>query len=242
MANGDNPIVPGHLVRFARGIRSLVDKPYRRAARTLRNLPRIEYRTVVDAGAYRGTFTDAFLEVHRPSRVVLVEPTLALAENLRSKFGGRSGFSVVAAALSDRNGEADFEVNKSGASSSLLKIDPRNSQWFGLNLNVVRTVRVPTLTLPQLMKEQQLQEIDLLKLDLQGAERSVLIGGEAVLDRVRVIYAEVFFERLYADAWLFWETNDFLLRRGFKLCGLSEIAHALDGDLLQANATFRRIV
>jgi hypothetical protein len=81
----------------------------------------------------------------------------------------------------------------------------------------------------------------LLKLDLQGAERLVLSGGAEVLKRVRVIYTEVFFEQLYSGAWLFWEMNEFLSGRGFKLCGLSNIVHAADGDLVQANATFRKL-
>lgn len=240
MAFRRNPIEPGPLVRFGRQLRSLVDKRYRRAFRALRNLPRIEYRTLVDAGAHHGAFTDAFLELHRPSRVVLVEPIPELAEKLKKQFENRPGFSVVVAALSDSNGEADFEINTSDASSSLLKIDSRSSKWFDLDLSVARKISVPTLTLPQLMDEQQLDEIDLLKLDLQGAERLVLTGGETVLDRIRVVYTEVFFERLYAGAWLFWEINDFLAARGFKLCGLSSIVHAPDGSLLQANATFRR--
>jgi len=231
---------PGRLVRIARGLRSAVDAPYRRAARSLRHLPRIEYRTVIDAGAHRGTFTSAFLELHRPARLVLVEPIPELVGQLRNKFHDHSELAVVAAALAEKNGEADFEINRSAPSSSLLKIDPRNSEWFGRNLEIARTIRVPTLTLVQLMADQQLDAIDLLKLDLQGGERMALVGAEPVLDRVHVIYTEVFFERLYAEAWLFWELNDFLRERGFRLCGLSNIVHAIDGNLLQGNATFRR--
>jgi FkbM family methyltransferase len=231
---------PSHLALIARGLRSVIDKSYRRAARSLRNLPQIEYRAVIDAGANRGAFTSAFLELHRPARLVLVEPIPELAETLRQTFRGRSGISVVAAALAERNGDADFEINFSKASSSLLRIDPRNTEWFGRNLEIERTIRVPIVTLVQLMADQQLETIDLLKLDLQGGERLALMGGAPVLDRVHVIYTEVFFERLYANAWLFWEMNDFLRARGFKLCGLSNIVHAVDGNLLQANATFRR--
>jgi FkbM family methyltransferase len=206
----------------------------------MRHLPRLEYRSVIDAGANRGAFTDAFLRLHHPDRVVLVEPIPDLAAKLRVRFARRRGFSVVAAALSDHHGTAEFEINQSPASSSLLKIDPRNIEWFGRDLRVARTLHVPTLTLPELMSEQQLETIDLLKLDLQGAERLVLSGGEAVLPRVRVIYTEVFFEALYAGAWLFWDTHEFLCAHGFKLCGLSNIVHARNGDLVQANATFRR--
>ncbi len=228
------------LARLGRQARSLFDKPYRRAYRNLRHLPRLEYRSVIDGGANRGSFTDAFLQLHRPERLVLVEAIPDLAEKLRVRYAVESGISVVSAALSDRNGEARFEINQSDASSSLLPIDPRNSEWFSRDLRVARTVTVPTMTLPALMEEQGLQGVDLLKLDLQGAERSVLTGGTAVLERVRVIYTEVFFEQLYAGAWLFWEMNEFLSGRGFKLCGLSNIVHARDGDLVQANATFRQ--
>lgn len=227
--------------RLGRQVRSLVDKPYRRAYRNLRHLPRREYRVVIDGGANRGSFTDAFLQLHRPERLVLVEAIPELAQGLRSRYADKPGISIVPAALSDRNGEAPFEINRSDASSSLLPIDPRNSRWFSRDLRVERTVQVPTMTLPALLDGQELQTVDLLKLDLQGAERLVLTGGAAVLDRVQVIYTEVFFEQLYADAWLFWQMNEFLAGHGFKLCGLSNIVHASDGDLVQANATFRKL-
>jgi FkbM family methyltransferase len=226
--------------RLGQQFRSLFDRQYRRAFRNFRHLPRLEYRVVIDGGAHLGSFTDALLQLHRPERLVLVEATPDLAGKLRARYAGKPGISVVAAALSDRNGEAPFEINRWASSSSLLPIDPRNTEWFGRDLRVARTMQVPTITLPALMEAEELQTVDLLKLDLQGAERLVLTGGETVLDRVRVIYTEVFFEQLYAGAWLFSATNEFLAGRGFKLCGLSNIVHATDGDLVQANATFRR--
>jgi FkbM family methyltransferase len=227
--------------RFAQEFRSLFDKQYRRAFRNLRHLPRIEYRFVIDAGANRGAFTDAFLRLHRPERIVLVEAIPDLAMKLQARYENDPRISVVSAALSDRNGQAQFEINRFEASSSLLPIDPRNSEWFGRDLRVANSISVMTLTLPELMGRQKLERVDLLKLDLQGAERLVLSGGAEVLDRVGVIYTEVFFEPLYAGAWLFREMNEFLAGRGFKLCGLSNIVHAADGDLVQGNATFRKL-
>ena len=226
--------------KWGRELRSLVDAPYRRAYRTLRNLPRIEYRNVIDAGANRGSFTDAFLQLHRPTKLVLVEAIPEMAQALVSRFANRPEIRVAAVALSDRDGEASFEINRSAASSSLLAIDPRNSDWFGRDLQVARTVTVPTRSLPSLLREQEMASVDLLKLDLQGAERLVLTGDGEILERVRVIYTEVFFETLYAGAWLFSEMHNFLSARKFKLCGLSNIVHARNGDLVQANATFRQ--
>ena len=229
------------MARLGQELRSLLDKQYRRAFRNLRHHPRLSYRNVIDGGANQGAFTDAFLRLHNPERLILVEAIPELAEKLRTHYANDRRIAVVAAALSDRNGEARFEINRSEASSSLLPIDPRNSKWFSRDLPVAKTITVPTLTLPELMSRHGLEEVDLLKLDLQGAERLALTGGAEMLERVQVIYTEVFFEQLYAGAWLFWETNEFLSGHGFKLCGLSNIVHAADGDLVQANATFRKL-
>jgi FkbM family methyltransferase len=225
---------------LGREVRSLFDKQYRRAFRNLRHLPRLDYQIVIDGGANRGAFTDAFRQLYQPRRLVLVEAIPHLAETLRERYAAKPGISVVAAALSDQTGAAQFEINRFEPSSSLLPIDPRNADWFGRDLRVARTLQVPTISLPALLQDQGLQTVDLLKLDLQGAERSVLTGGEGALDCIQVIYTEVFFEQLYAGAWLFGEMNEFLVSRGFKLCGLSNIVHAQDGNLVQANATFRR--
>jgi FkbM family methyltransferase len=228
------------MARIAQEIRSLFDRHYRRAFRNLRHLPRLEYRRVVDAGANRGAFTDAFLRLHAPERMILVEAIPELALKLGAKYERDPRISVIAAALSDRNGNARFEINRSEASSSLLPIDPRNSEWFGRDLSVANAIIVPTIKLSELMTREKLDGVDLLKLDLQGAERLVLSSAAKVLDRVRVIYTEVFFERLYESAWLFGELTEFLSGHDFKLCGLSNIVHAANGDLVQANATFRR--
>ena len=227
--------------QLAQQLRSLFDKEYRRAFRNLRHLPRLKYRSMVDAGANRGGFTDAFLRLHNPERLVLVEANPEFAMKLRDKYSTDARISVIAAALSDSTGDANFEINSYPDASSLLPIDPRNSEWWSRDLSVARSIVVPTLSLGDLIEREKLETIDLLKLDVQGAERRVLTGSFEILDRVRVIYTEVFFEPLYRDAWLFRETNEFLAGHGFKLCGLSNVVHAADGDLLQANATFRKI-
>ncbi len=227
--------------QFGQRVRSLFDREYRRAFRNLRHLPRLKYRFVIDAGANRGGFTDAFLRLHNPERVVLVEANPEFAAKLRNKYSADARISVIEAALSEGGGPATFEINSYPDASSLLPIDPRNSTWWNRDLSVARSVVVPTLSLADLLARENLEAIDLLKLDVQGAERRVLSGASEILDRVRVIYTEVFFEPLYREAWLFREMNEFLAAHGFKLCGLSNIVHAADGDLLQANATFRKI-
>jgi len=86
---------------LAQQFRCLVDNRYRRAYRSLRHLPRIEYRTVIDAGANRGSFTDALLPLEQPSKVVMVEALPNLAADLKTGHAGHAFISVEASALSD---------------------------------------------------------------------------------------------------------------------------------------------
>lgn len=222
-------------------VRSAASSYYRRAHRSFRDLPRIQYRAIVDAGAYRGSFTDAFLEVHSPDRVLLVEPTPESAERLRTKYRNRRGIEVAEVTLSGSSGAAEFDINRWSGASSLLPIDPRNRVWFDRDLDVAEKVAVKTVSLPELLDQYGFASVDLLKLDLQGAEGLVLEAAVPALSRIKVLYVEVFFESLYNGAWLFPDLWRFLTAQQFKLCGLVNIAHGRNGDLLQANAIFHRL-
>jgi FkbM family methyltransferase len=227
-------------VNLQRIYRKLTSSYYRRASRSFRDLPRIRYATVVDAGAHKGSFADAFLQVHDPQRLVLVEPNPDLAKQLRTKYAGQAKIEIVPAALSAATGTVDFHVNRQSAASSILPINPQNDRWFGRKLDVIGKLSVPAVTLRDLFEQCHLESVDLLKLDLQGMEGAVLSAGESILPRVNAIYTEVLFEPLYKDAWLFFDLWAYLRERSFTLCGIVNVAHGRDGALLQANAIFRR--
>jgi FkbM family methyltransferase len=227
-------------VNLTQSFRKLTSSYYRRVSRSFRDLPRIPYRTVVDAGAHKGAFADAFLAVHKPEKLVLVEPNPHLVEQLRTKYASRAAIEIAPVALSASSGTVDFYLNRQSAASSLLPINPENDRWFGRKLDVIGKVTVPALTLRDLFEQYRLASVDLLKLDLQGMEGAVLDAGESILPRVNAIYTEVLFESLYKDAWLFFQLWPYLRQRGFTLCGITNVAHGHNGDLLQANAIFRR--
>jgi len=53
-----------------------------------------------------------------------------------------------------------------------------------------------------------------------------------------VIYTEIFFERLYENAWIFRELEDFPDDSRFQACGYRTLFMRATGSLVQANATF----
>ncbi len=62
-----------------------------------------------------------------------------------------------------------------------------------------------------------LEKIDVLKMDLQGAELEVIQGGNRTLANCVAIVTEVRFHRIYENEPLFGEIDVTLRKRGFKL-------------------------
>lgn len=137
---------------------------------------------VVDVGANIGDFT---LQVARrcpAGRVFAVEP---VGEHVRMiaaqlRLNGIGNVICVQRAL----GASDRET--------VIRL-------YGIGSNAAgsegKTEKVRLCTLPQLMREQGIEQIDLLKLDCEGAEWDILPGAEEVFPRIRQICMEFHCER-----------------------------------------------
>ncbi len=195
---------------------------------------------VMDIGAFQGRFTDAALAYWRPDPVWLVEANPDMAAVLREKYRRRSECRIIHAAIADRSGTANLRVNERLGSSSILPILPEAERVFGHTLAERQVLAVPARTLDALFEEHDIDRVDLMKVDIQGAERQLIEGGRHALKSVSVLYTEVMFTPQYAGAAGFEELHRLLCDAGFRLRGLSEGRLGTDGALAYADALFVR--
>ena len=130
-------------------------------------------RIFIDIGAHIGSVIAAVME-HDPSvRVIAAEPIPEKARSLVKRF---PGVEVHECALGDSTGEVNFYVDtlRSGYSSLL---SPQESQAAR-----TREIRVSLRRLDDLT---QSHEVDVIKIDVEGAELGVLKGGEILLTKCR---------------------------------------------------------
>lgn len=212
--------------------------PARRARRLFRHFPLAACQTVLDVGAFEGEFADSVLAYYAPQRVWLVEADPEQAAKLQRKYSGETRFHVIAAAVSDRTGTVEFRVNEHRPSSSLVPIAEQTEAVFNKSMAEARTVRVPALSLDDLFQQHQLPVIDLMKVDIQGAERLLVAGGQRALTQVRQLFLEVWFEECYRGAALFPELHTALTPLGFKLRSFHEFRKGSDGNLIYTNALY----
>jgi len=114
-------------------------------------------------------------------------------------------------------GPATLHVNAAKMTSSLYPSNTPLLELFQNLSQLMRTVETVQLETKRLDDVAELGRVDLLKLDVQGAELSVLRGAERVLKDVLVVQAEVEFVPLYAGQPLFADVDAYLRSQGFML-------------------------
>lgn len=218
----------------------LLSRPLRRAHRLFRKFPPGAYQTIVDVGAHQGSFTDLAISYFSPKRVWSVEADPEYAAALKQKYADQSMVSVVPCAISNLSGRVKLRINAHRDSSSILPVDEISQRTFGIAMNETGMVEVPAWTLDELFQREQIAHVDLMKVDIQGAERMMIEGGESALSKVDLLYIELSFEHFYAGAPLAHEIEALLWDRGFRLRSLHESRLGKNGALAYTNALFVR--
>jgi FkbM family methyltransferase len=181
-------------------------------------------RTCVDAGANLGNWTQALLDLFQPKRVIAVECEPRMVGPLKARFGTFPRVSVVEAALADSEGNASFHQLRHPAGSSLLK--PRTDvvkQFAANSWDVIGTVEVRKTSYDQLVAGEE--EVSILKLDIQGAEMSVLSNSQEGLRKTRCIIMEATFTPHYENDSGFSELHELMGAKGFGLYQISAPYH-----------------
>jgi len=196
---------------------------------------------LVDVGASKGDFTHIASQFCEVEKALLIEIQPKRCEELRQRFPG-DRFQIFCGAAGQFQEEREIDVLAWDFSTSLLRIDRTDGNFVSSNdFSVRERIKTHVRTLDQLCRECGLVEpIDLLKLDVQGAEGLVLKGACETLPRVRALWTEVSFRPFYEDSITFWGIYELCRKAGFHLVALEDGYRGANGELMQADALFVR--
>src|SRR6266404_3913159 len=195
--------------------------------------------SLIDVGAHKGEFTRSIDQFCGVSKGLLIEPQPERAADLALNYPPPR-FTVLPIALSDRGGSTLLRINAFDPTTSLLPIKRDLPQLQGLDLSVQSTATCAVSTLDSVFCQWSSSDLTLLKLDVQGAENLVIAGGKTTLSKTEMVWAEVSFVALYDGGCLFHELHAQMYDEGFKLVELHGWFRSPCGELLQADALFKR--
>lgn len=195
-----------------------------------------EIQTVVDVGANEGRWSAAVLELARPRRLIAVEPSPEVLPRLRAAIGGAEGVRIVEAAAGSATGETTLYVTAHSHNTSSAR--PRSDEMdalYGGGYAVSSEITVSVVTLDDITRD--LEDISLLKVDVQGAEGLVLDGATEALRKTRWLLIEANFRSHYEGDMLFPELHARLTTSGFGLTGVAP-PHVCSGVALWSDCLY----
>ena len=204
---------------------------------------------VLDIGANIGQ-TIEFFHKHFPgSRLTSVEPTPELAQQLKRKWADDPTVSIHNIAFSDNDGTVDFYTSEFSPTNSCLEPDTEAYRNFSDDLAKIlehrQKITVPCMKLDtwQSLYNQE-TNFDIVKIDTQGFEHKVILGGQKMLpEHAKCLILEVHFLRFYRNSVLVFDVYRTLYEMGFFFfCRLSasrfNLYQEIENDVMVLNSKF----
>lgn len=195
---------------------------------------------IFDVGAHEGQSIREFKKSFQEVKIYAFEPFPASYNKLLSFSSDQ--VKVFPIGLADKEKKIEFFSNKGSATNSLLRLsDSAKSVWGNIDaLSASASVLCQFSTLDDFVFENGINRIDVLKIDVQGAEFRVIEGGQKTLSSgiVKIVKCEIIHAETYVGQWplpCYLERFDQL---GFDLFNTCDCVYEYDGSLLQADFVF----
>ena len=213
-----------------------IDKDFKDQARLLSAKP---VRTIIDVGANLGQTTLKYRKVFPEATIYAFEPFTEVYKRYQKTFSWDRKIKPYNFAISDKNGKDKFFLNKSHYTNSLLEPEIKLNQSFH---RVERSgdVTVNTITLDTFAEKENLGQINILKIDVQGGEMKVLEGAKRLIkeQKIDLIFVEVEFIPLYLRQPMFYDICLYLEEQKYSFFNFYNIGHSTIGQAIAGDAIF----
>ena len=141
--------------------------------------------------------------------------------------------------FSNVKGRQIFFSNASSATNSLLQLaDGADYTWSNKELKPMQKTECEFETIDNYLQNNKIDHVDLLKLDVQGAEHKIFEGASNSLraGKIKHIYLELITGRTYTGQKSLSDYMSFFESIGFRIQGMFNFVHGRERELLQFDA------
>ena len=151
-----------------------------------------------DIGAHKGKYTDLILKEYNIKKAYLFEPQVKMFNFIKEKYKDKNFINVKSQGVSNKTESVSFYINKHNLTSSLKKLNPKNkylnlkSKLFNTSLDgmIENNLDIKTIKLSEFFLENNILNVDLIKIDTEGHEYEVLAGLEGKIKFIKAFLIE----------------------------------------------------
>ncbi|MFB6457187.1 FkbM family methyltransferase [Chitinophaga sp. Hz27] len=195
--------------------------------------------TIIDVGANKGQFALAAAYKFPHAKILSFEPLPDVYQTLKQNTKKADQVSAYNYALGSKDGMLKFYSNNYSHASSALEV---SEELIALEPGAAHTVltEVPVMRLDNVIEQHPVVGPVLLKMDVQGFEKEVLLGAENCLQQIDYLLFETSFVALYKGEPLFDEMHHFVKSLGFEFIAPVGFLQSGKLQILQMDLLYKR--
>jgi FkbM family methyltransferase len=196
---------------------------------------------ILDIGGQIGQSVQRYARLFPGATIHSFEPFPETYSRLLRRAAKYPGAQAHQIALADTPGSRPLHVSPQfSGTNSLLQRPSSGRRYYPRDAELIDVAHVDVTTVDNFCTERGIETIDLMKIDVQGAELLVLKGARGLLEReaISAIICEVAFTAHYEEGVLYHDLARFLGDFGYTLFDFEEGVRARNGQLRYSNALF----
>jgi len=198
----------------------------------------INPKTIIDVGANRGMFSKAAHYIFPKAKIIAFEPLKDIFYELNNLSNEIENFESYNIALGEKSEISKIHRSSYDYSSSILKMSDIHKKAYPYSAESTAE-KIQVKRLDEILTREKLKEPVLLKIDVQGFEKDVILGATGIIENITYIICELSFIELYENQPLFDEMYSLFINLGYKFMGyVGESKNPQNGQLLQMDALF----
>jgi len=200
-----------------------------------------------DIGANTGQSIKRFKKLNPLCRIHAFEPTPATFRDLEENFSKDASVKLNNLAVSNSKGKLNFFTYKHSKINSYERVDNKTkfskSRIIASNSkedDFEKKIEVDATTIDDYCAENNINEIDLIKIDTQGSEADILAGMKKIIEneKVSIIEIEIILGFAYEKKSSFYDYEKFLNNNNYKLIALDKAGNIISYSNYQTNLLY----
>ena len=179
---------------------------------------------IVDVGSHKGEYISNITKNFKFEIIYAFEPNPEIFQILKKKFTNNNNIKINNFGIGDFNDVKILNNNLESSSTTFNQLNTKSKyfkkKYFLLNpfklKKIINPVKIEVIKLKKYINDNNINKIDLLKIDTEGYELKVLKGLEDNINLVNYIHLDHHFDDMIIKNYKLSDIHDYLKKNNFE--------------------------